>query len=152
MNYKFDQSKSENVPIVRPIPLHPVARQHDPNSTHHDTHRTVHLECALLRVSFNGRTLASQANNVGSIPITRSNQRLSSSAHQFVAFADQAFTKTNLIGARKVAWIAFNRALTPATVRFILTQVDTLRDDGWVIGRISIRAECTSTQQCDETQ
>ncbi len=26
-----------------------------------------------LRVSFNGRTLASQANNVGSIPITRSN-------------------------------------------------------------------------------
>ena len=25
------------------------------------------------RVSFNGRTLASQANNVGSIPITRSN-------------------------------------------------------------------------------
>jgi hypothetical protein len=26
----------------------------------------------LMRVSFNGRTLASQANNVGSIPITRS--------------------------------------------------------------------------------
>jgi hypothetical protein len=25
-----------------------------------------------MRVSFNGRTLASQANNVGSIPITRS--------------------------------------------------------------------------------
>jgi hypothetical protein len=26
-------------------------------------------------VSFNGRTLASQANNVGSIPITRSNKK-----------------------------------------------------------------------------
>jgi len=30
-----------------------------------------------LRVSFNGRTLASQANNVGSIPITRSMYELS---------------------------------------------------------------------------
>ncbi len=35
------------------------------------------LESRSLRVSFNGRTLASQANNVGSIPITRSTlQRL----------------------------------------------------------------------------
>ena len=58
--------------VKHPTPLHPVARQHHPNSTHHDLHSTVHLECALLRVSFNGRTLASQANNVGSIPITRS--------------------------------------------------------------------------------
>ncbi len=30
------------------------------------------IECGATRVSFNGRTLASQANNVGSIPITRS--------------------------------------------------------------------------------
>ena len=29
-----------------------------------------------MRVSFNGRTLASQANNVGSIPITRSTRLL----------------------------------------------------------------------------
>ena len=28
--------------------------------------------CGAMRVSFSGRTLASQANNVGSIPITRS--------------------------------------------------------------------------------
>ncbi len=55
----------------------PSRTLHNPlqKQTHTKAATHTRLQSKVMRVSFNGRTLASQANNVGSIPITRSKQK-----------------------------------------------------------------------------